>query len=213
MKAFRSILLIMPLLGWSSAQAAVVVTSATDASATASVSTDLLQTSLTSTTWQTNNNINNGTTGTIIESTATNPANITNNGSFDFVLNLTLSPLGFDISQINSYSGWGDARAGQSYSISFSVVGSATFTQITPSTVDVAAYNQSLVTSVFDDSSALLGTGVDVIRFTVGTQTLGNVWREIDVIGVATVPEATSAILLGLAGIGLICRRGREANQ
>ena len=70
---------------------------------------------------------------------------------FRSVLDLAASPLGYDISRIDSFSGWLDARAGQSYSIFFKAVGSSEFTQITPGgsgndAVSVAASGQSLVT-------------------------------------------------------------------
>ena len=56
-------LLALALLS-SVSQAGVTFTSSTDpVEATASVSDDLLQTSLSSNGWQSNNNINNGTTG------------------------------------------------------------------------------------------------------------------------------------------------------
>ncbi|MGJ8638608.1 MAG: lamin tail domain-containing protein [Opitutaceae bacterium] len=182
----RSLVVALSLIPFLSVDAAVVNTSATDASATASVSDDLLQTSLLSTTWQANNNINNGTTGAFSVDDGVNPASVTGVGSKDFVLDLTANPEGYDISQINAYSGWNDNRAGQAYTVYFSVVGDPAFVQITPSQVSVAATGQSLVTSVFDDGGALLGSGVDVIRFDVGTNGNGNVWREIDVMGTPT---------------------------
>jgi hypothetical protein len=77
-----------------------------------------------------------------------NPANVTTTGIKDFVLDLAASPLGYDISRIVSFSGWLDARAGQSYSIFFKAVGSSEFTQITPGgsgidAVSVAAKNRT----------------------------------------------------------------------
>ena len=182
-------LLIAPLLAL---DAAVVSTSATDASATASVSDDLLQTALSSTTWQTNNNINNGTTGAYNADDGVNPASTTAPGTKDFILDTGASPLGYNISEIKSYTGWSDGRAGQAYTIFFSYVGDPTFTQITPSQVSVAASGQSLVTHVFDDTAALLGTGVDVVRFEVGANWNNNVWREIDVIGEITLGSIDS---------------------
>ncbi|MDC0497482.1 chitobiase/beta-hexosaminidase C-terminal domain-containing protein, partial [bacterium] len=175
--------------------AAVVSTSATDASATASVSDDLLQTALSSTTWQASNNIYNGTTGAFDVDDGVNPASTTAPGTKDFVLDLSASPLGYDISEINSYTGWSDGRAGQAYTIFFSYVGDPTFTQITPSVVSVAASGQSLVTHVFDDGAALIGTGVDVVRFEVGVNWNNNVWREIDVIGAATIGSIDSFVV------------------
>lgn len=195
--------------------AAVIFTSATDGSATASVGTDLLQTFLTSTTWATNNNINNGTTGAFNEMSDTNPASVTtgSTASYTFFLDVGTNPLGYDITSINSFSGWGDNRAGQSYTIYFSTVATPlVFSQITPggtgfNAISVGASGQSLVTSVFDDTSAPLGTGVHSIRFDVGVNGDGNVWREIDAIGVATIPEPGSALLGGLGLLALLRRR------
>ena len=193
------------------AQAAVIYTSATDATATASVGTDLLQTSLASTTWPADNNINNGTTGAFNENSVTNPAKVASTGIKDFVLDLTTNTLGYDISQVDVFTGWNDNRAGQAYTLFFSTVGDASFTQITPSQVSVAASGQSLVTHVFDDTAPLLGTGVDVVRFDVGVNGNGNVYREVDVIGTATIPEPATLAILGHGGMITRVRRRRRA--
>ena len=167
--------------------AAPIHTFETGPNAVAVADDDLLQTSLASDDWQENNNIHNGTTGTSDENSGSNPASVTSPGTYDFELDLTQSPDGYDISQIDSFSGWSDNRAGQAYTIFFSTVGDPSFTQITPSEISVGASNESLVTHVFDDAGALLGTGVDVIRFEVGVNGNENVWREIDVIGVPSL--------------------------
>lgn len=202
----------------STSQAAVIYTSATDASATASVGTDLLQTSLDSTTWPTESNINNGTTGAFIEESVDNPAYVvpTETSSLSFFLDVAANPLGYDISQIDTFSGWKDNRAGQRYTIYFSTVDApTTFDLITPggtgfNAVNVAASATSLVTHVFDDTTALLGTGVHTIRFDIGTGS-PTVWREIDVIGAATIPEPSSvALLAGLLGLGHVIVRRRR---
>jgi len=86
----------------------------------------------------------------------------------------------------------------------FSTVGDPSFTQITPSQVSVGASGTSLVTHVFDNTPALLGTGVDVVRFNVGVNGNGNVYREIDVIGIATVPEPSTLTLAALGLLGLL---------
>ena len=109
--------------------ASVVSTSSTNSNtATASVSNDLLQTSLMSTNWPSNNNINNGTTGTFNQDTGTNPGNPTQQGTYDFVLDLSSSPSGYDISQINAFTGWEGDRAGQNYTVFFSFVDGIKFT-------------------------------------------------------------------------------------
>ncbi len=161
----------------------VVLTSSTDAAlATGSVSDDLLQTSLSSTNWPSNNAINNGSTGSFNEDSVTNPASATSEGTYDFNLDLSASPGGYAISQINSFSGWMDDRAGQRYTVFFSFVGDSSFTEI-GTTVDVTASGDSLVTNLFRANGDFLGCGVDVVRFVVEANGLTNVWREIDVIG------------------------------
>lgn len=214
MKVFDQLIIVPLLLTVLPAKAVVTFTSADGALGVDSVSTDLFQTSLTSTNWPTNNNINNGTTGTFDEDSATNPANITAEFStFTFNLDVTANPLGYTITSINSFSGWIDNRAGQSYTISFSKVATPlVFNQITPggsgfNAVSVAASGKSLVTSVFDGTSSPLGTGIHSIRFDVGANGAGNVWREIDAIGVATIPEPGATFLGGLVLLGLLRRR------
>lgn len=192
-----------------SSQAAVVFTSQTSQTAGAaqsSVSGDLLQTSLSSSDWPVNNNINNGTTGAWNNTTAPDPANIAA-GTFTFTLNTVTNPLGYDISQVNVFTGWTDGRAGQSYTLRFSVVGSSSFTDIL--TVNQTASNTGLVTRVFDDTGALLGTGVDQIQFVVNASGgLQSVYREIDVI---PVPEPSVALIGGIGLLGLFTRRRRSA--
>lgn len=178
------------LLFANSLVAAIETTSATDASATASISGDLLETSLSSTNWPCpsgNNTINNGTTGTFNENSDNNPALIILPETYDFTLDLVSNPDGYDISEINCFTGWNDGRAGQAYTVFFSIVGSSEFTQITSPAVSVSASGQSLVTRTFDNMGGLLGSGVDVVRFVVDSNALSNVWREIDVIGSGTI--------------------------
>ena len=215
----KSIITTLSVLSAISTQAAVIFTSSTNLpTATASIGTDLLQETATSNNFNPNADITNGTTGAFDDNDGTNGAQVIDPGTYDFNLDLVASPNGYDISQINSYSGWRDARAGQSYTILFSTVDApTTFIQITPggtgnNAVLVGANGESLVTNVFDDGGALLGTGVSVIRFEVGSSfSSGNVWREIDVIGEATpaVPEPSAFSLLSLTSLGLGLRRRR----
>lgn len=60
-----------------------------------------------------------------------------------------------------------------------------------------------------DNGAALLGSGIDSVRFDFGNPGLNwTFYRELDVVGTATVvPEPTTTALLGLGGLALILRR------
>lgn len=171
---------------------------------------DLLQTSVASATGEnTAANLRNGTTGTAQEGSVANPASVTFSGStmtFDF--DLTTNTFGYDISEVLLFSGWGDDRAGQAYTVSYSVVGDSNYTTL--ATVSEARSGGSLVTRTFDNTSSPLATGVDSIRFAISaTGGFGHdtVYREIDVIGAASVPEPSAALLGGLGVLALLRRR------
>jgi len=69
----------------------------------------------------------------------------------------------------------------------------------------------SLLTRTYDNTSAPLISGVDAIRFNFfdpnGEAIERTVYREIDVIGTATIPEPSDALLGGLGLLALLRRR------
>ena len=158
------------------------------------LSGDLLESNVaTATGEKTTANLRNGTTGTAGEATTTNPSVVFTNPSVTYDLDLAASPQGYNIQEIRLFSGWTDARAGQSYSISYSLAGDpATFTLF--GTVSALRTNGSLLTRTYDLTGANLLTGVAAIRFTMinnGNAGTGTVFREFDVIG--TTMGGTSA--------------------
>ena len=157
-------------------------------------STDLLQTALASVSPPANGNnftggfMRNGTTGTASEGlggTGTNPASIMVLGTNDFYLDTSSAPAGYDITSIVTYSGWIDSRAGQDHSLWYQRVGSAGFIPIT--NVSVAASAGALRVAV-SRGHGPIASGVRAIRVILN-QTFF-VYRELDVLGAPTTPEA-----------------------
>ena len=156
--------------------------------------TDLLQTALASVSPPANGNnftgpcIRNGTTGTASEGlggTGTNPASIMSLGTYDFHLNTLAAPAGYDITDIVTYSGWIDSRAGQDHTLWYLPVGSTNFVPIT--NVSVAASAGALRVAV-NRRQGPIASGVRAIRVVLN-QTFF-VYRELDVVGTPTVPAS-----------------------
>ena len=124
--------------------------------------------------------------------------------TYDF--NLTTNTLGYDIIMIQAYSARGD-RAGQSYRIYYAQVGSpSTFLHFGGDIVATTAGNESIITRSEDSTpgTAIL-SNVTSIRFVQfdgpgmfdGIET---VYRELDVVGFASIPEPTTSVFgLGAA--------------
>lgn len=126
---------------------------------------------------------------------------------------------GYNITSINSFMGLDgfslpQSQANQTYTVSVSLVGSAAYTDI--ATVGYSPFanvngtNYESYVSI-TDSTGVLATGVDSIRFTFlkapGALTnTGTVIRELDVLGTA-VPEPSAALLGGLGVLALLRRR------
>jgi hypothetical protein len=131
--------------------------------------------------------------------------NVANHWSVTYDLDLTGASLGFDLTEINTFSGWSD-RAGQVYNVYYSVVGSGTYSLLT-SVSEQTALNGSRKVAI-TDGTGILASGVDSIRFEMNSGSAnGHVYREIDVMGVAAVPEPSAALLGSLGLLALIRRR------
>lgn len=137
-------------------------------------------------------------------------------------LDLTTNTFGYNITSIESFLGWKSASAlhgNQTYSVWVSEVGSSSYTQLTsvaysPFSSSSDAHHESHVT-ITEDATGVLASGVDSIRFIFeypgdGGNSAGTVIRELDVYGVAAVPEpSAAALLMGLGVLGLMARRRR----
>ena len=129
----------------------------------------------------------------------------------EFIFDLTTNIYGYDLTGLNVYSGWDSGLANQDYTIEVSTYDSADYYTLT--SVTQTASNVALVTSIFEDDSGIVATNVDAIRFTHHTASSNGrgSYREIDVLGVAsTVPEpSTVALFIGLGALGFVALRRR----
>jgi hypothetical protein len=146
-----------------------------------------------------------------------------------YILDTSANTFGYTISGISTYAGNGDSRARQEYQVLYRQVGSTDFVRLVPEDftsdrTDTQPFQTNNSTNGGDLGGGDGGetelnivindlTGVDAIRF-VTQPASGNseadgasVYREFDVIGNASVPEPTTALLSALGIFGLFRRR------
>lgn len=157
------------------------------------------------------------------ESTS-DPYNFTQVGYIDgvsfsatYTLNTTANPLGYDISKVQTISGWGDMRSGQWFDLWVSKVGTpSTFELIGTYTFSNNASSYVIQTLTNNGGGALsngivTASGVAAVKFISAPPEIGygngTMWREFDVFGGATVPEPAMLGLLALGGLALLRRR------
>jgi hypothetical protein len=131
-------------------------------------------------------------------------------GSITYNLDTSINTLGYDIQTIGIYTGWlNDGRDRVDVTVSFAtVLDPGTFVPLGLTTQDGGGQYESAVISE-SVSPNLLATGVKSIRFNFGAsqENGGSGYKELDVTGVATVPESSSALLGGLGLLALLRRR------
>ncbi len=119
---------------------------------------------------------------------------------------------GYTISSISSFTGWRDTgRVEQDYTVSFAFASNPTsFINEFTVNADLTSGNDMQVTTA-NSTGAALGTNVVGIRFNFATTQNGYVgYRELDVVGAASVPEPASVFLLGLGALGLLATTRRK---
>ena len=140
---------------------------------------------------------------------------IDDNTILTYQLNLLAAPGGYSITGINTFSGWNDTgRDEQDFTVQVAYVGAlSTFVGIGDVVFNLAGGNPS---NIFSQLTNPLGgpmaTNVGAIRFVFGSAENGYIgYREIDVLGIPTIPEPATATLGLLALGGLMLRRRRMA--
>ena len=134
-----------------------------------------------------------------------------NGAQIDYTL--TGSALGYDITGIDTYSGWSNnGRVNQDYTVSYATVSAPnTFIPITPVSEGGAATTPSGLKVSISETSGILASDVIKIRFdfpAVQNNAVG--YRELDVFG-TPVPEPVGATAAALfAGAALVVRRSRR---
>jgi hypothetical protein len=131
-----------------------------------------------------------------------------------FHFDLTASPLGYDLTSIVSLTGTGQSRAQQVFDVSYSLVSGGGFTSLASVLGSLSGNNADNETRVTLSNLGL--SQVADLRFTFHNGAGGEaMFREIDVIGFASVPEPSSLLTAGmLAGGGfaaVLLRRKRKA--
>jgi len=165
-----------------SIQAAVVVQTPVGSNAAFTVSAnDLLETDLASSTDALTlnvgeNNAAGGNTSVVLRNglfgdVATNgkyQGVVIDYGQITYTLNTSLNPLGYTLTSIDTYAGWADANRGtQAYTIEYSTVGSTGFTTLATVPFNKDGFTQQKI-SIIEDTTGILATGVDAIRFKFG---------------------------------------------
>lgn len=129
--------------------------------------------------------------------------------------NLGANPQGYNISSVVVYGGWNDnGRDQQLYTFSYSLIGDPSFVTLTTVNFNpaVGANLQTANRSTLTESALpFLVTGVDAVQFDfpAGAENGYTGYAELDVLGVAAVPEPGALILTACGALAFIARRRR----
>jgi hypothetical protein len=208
------------------ASAAVVATAVVGASGTFAVSSsDLADASQTGTSasLSTGTAVFGSAVGKVIDGGVYNFSGVNNTAETltpdvgsTLTLNLATSLYGWNLSSIVVLTGVGPIdqweRSDHSYTIALSTDGTnfgTPFINVNNTTTASQAFGGEVQMTIADNESAPLGTGIKAVRFVFANATGPgeNMYREIDVLGAASVPEPSAALLGGLGMLALLRRR------
>ena len=157
--------------------------------------------------------LTDGGFGSVSIASGSNPGLVQIHAGTTITYTLPTTVAGFAISTINSYSGWRDTgRYQQDYDVWFAFASDPT---LYVDMFTVAAHPSSGIDAMASTgglNGALLADHVVGVRFDFANVQNGFVgYRELDVIGVASVPEPASLLLFGLGALALAGVRRKVA--
>ncbi len=209
------------LLSTLSSNAAVIVTNSGGTTPFAVSNSDLLQTDLGAAPVVTGSFTDFGTAGESVlrdgSDGGTSIANfsttalVTTGSSVTYALNIGLNPLGYTLTQINTFGAWDDGRDAQNINIFYSTITDPTnFISLATVGFDPpfpGTFSRVSVTPGVGD--AFIATNVHSVRFSFPTQESGSGgYRELDVFGTA-IPEPSAAFSIGVSVIAFAFTRRR----
>lgn len=132
---------------------------------------------------------------------------------FQADLDTGLEPNGYDIFEIQTFTGHEDNRKSQHYDLFASTVGDTSYFLLGSFGFNYDTPNSGSTRLTISDSSGVIASNIDSLRWSIQMPPSGNasVYREFDVFGAASltnVPEPTSLVLFGgLSALGVVRRR------
>jgi hypothetical protein len=134
------------------------------------------------------------------------------------------SGTGYDVSAINIYTGWGDSRKNHSYGIYYLLTGETYVSGNLPHQLGSTVFewdanggsgsnNQWSAKVSLTDTTGTVLSGIKGIQFKFITGAGGGTttaYREIDILGSASVPEPSGIVLIGTALCGLLAYAWRK---
>jgi hypothetical protein len=157
--------------------------------------------------------LNDGSAGTNSTSAGT-AFDLDGTWTTTYALNLSTNTMGYDITGVNSFTGWPDSRTDQKYELLYSTV-AAPSTFLSLGTFSFLPNGGGSAEISLTDSTGVIATHVAAVQFSIQSPASGSesVYRELDVIGRASVPEPSSIALGLIGGLGLLVmlRRRRQA--